>query len=142
MKSAQRSGAIIVGASSGIGAALARELAPRGYALALVARRAAALDALSAEINQRANANIAYAYPHDVRDYSAAPDLYVHITRALEAAGAPVRVLVYVAGIMPPPDNEDSWSFEDERAMLETNTLGAVRWLALGAETFAHSGHG
>ncbi|MEJ2433287.1 MAG: SDR family NAD(P)-dependent oxidoreductase, partial [Pseudolabrys sp.] len=42
--------ALITGASSGIGAALAREFARRGHALALTARRAAALEALAESI--------------------------------------------------------------------------------------------
>lgn len=42
--------AIVVGASSGIGAALAREFAARGYRLALAARRESLLRALAAEL--------------------------------------------------------------------------------------------
>ncbi len=42
----------ITGASSGIGHALARELAPKGYALALAARRQDLLDDLCAEVRQ------------------------------------------------------------------------------------------
>ncbi len=138
----QSPGALIVGASSGIGAALARELAARGYTLALLARRASALDTLSVEINQRANTEVAHAYSHDVRDYAAAPDLYAHILQQFEENGATLRTLIYVAGVMPASEGNDVWSFEDERAMLETNTIGAMRWLGLGATTFIQSGHG
>jgi short-subunit dehydrogenase len=54
---------IITGASSGIGAALAREYAKRGATLGLIARRQAELDALASELG-----GTAVTYPVDVRD--------------------------------------------------------------------------
>ncbi len=56
----------LTGASSGIGAALARELARRGARLGVVARRAAPLEALAAEFPQRCR-----VYAADVTDRGA-----------------------------------------------------------------------
>ena len=60
--------AIITGASSGIGAAMARELSRRGYGLALLARRADLLEQLARELPN------AMAIPCDVTDSAAVRD--------------------------------------------------------------------
>src|SRR6185503_1090441 len=57
---------IVTGASSGIGAQLARDLAARGMRVALVARRADRLEALAAEI--RTAGGEALPVPTDVAD--------------------------------------------------------------------------
>ena len=133
---AARGGAIVVGASSGIGAEVARELARRGYRVALVARRAVDLDALAATIASAHGPEAVRVYPFDVRDYLATQPLFEQITTEMEGAGAPTRLLVYSAGVMPPP-GPGGWSFGDQRAMIDINLLGAMRWLDLAAAYFA-----
>ena len=130
--------ALIVGASSGIGAALARTLARRGYHVALLARRQDHLDALCADLNAQ-GAEVARAYVYDVRDYEDAPALFERI-RA-ELAPATLRMVVYNAGILP-TGAADSWTFAEERAVIETNLLGAMRWLDLAAEHFSAAREG
>ena len=73
--------AIIVGASSGIGAALVRRLAKEGYLLAILARRKKALDNLSAEINKEAGQTRVLAYQHDVTEYDETPKMFQKILR-------------------------------------------------------------
>src|SRR5688500_14538990 len=57
---------IIIGASEGLGAELARQLAREGYTLALLARRGELLDSLCDAINRTSNEKRAFAYPHNV----------------------------------------------------------------------------
>src|SRR5512144_2838694 len=74
---------IIIGASDGLGAALARCLAREGYSLALLARRKEKLDALCNELNTSKGVNCAYAYAHDVTQYEEIPSLLRRIVADL-----------------------------------------------------------
>lgn len=138
--SQERPGALIVGASSGIGAALARRLVADGYRVALVARRQEQLDALAHELNG-AGADpgaqpAAFAYAHDVCDYATAPALFARIADEL----APLRLVVYAAGVMPRVTT--GASFDDEHAIAQTNIVGAMRWLGLAAAALEQAGAG
>jgi len=116
--------AIIVGASSGIGAALARHLARDGYMLALLARRADLLANLCDEINSAAGETRALAYPHDVTDYDSVPDL---LQRILVDLGG-LDLFVYNTGISLPVGLK-KYDFEKDRHTTEANYLGALAWL-------------
>lgn len=85
--------ALVTGASSGIGAALARELAERGHALGLVARRAERLESLARELSERHGVR-AEALPADVSD----PADRDRLAAEVERLGIAVEVLVNNAG--------------------------------------------
>jgi short-subunit dehydrogenase len=123
--------ALIIGASSGIGAALARLLSRKGYGLALVARRKNLLTALCADINRQAGATRAVAYVHDVTDYDSVPDL---LRRVVADLGG-LDLVVYASGVNLPP-GLDSFDFDNDRQMLEVNLIGAFAWLNPVASLF------
>jgi len=78
---------VVTGASRGIGAGLATELAARGAQVVLVARSQADIEARATELGGR-------AYPADLADAAAIEPL----VRAIEADG-PIDVLVNNAGV-------------------------------------------
>ncbi len=85
--------ALVTGASSGIGTALARELAGRGAKLILTARRRERLEALGAELSAKGTeTRIVVA---DLNDPAAPQQIY----DATEGAGIVVDILVNNAGL-------------------------------------------
>ncbi len=123
---------IIVGASDGLGAELARQLCREGYSLALLARRQDKLEAVCNEINQAANQQRAYAYVHDVGDYEKVPELLLKIVSDLGG----LDLVIFVAGINYPPGGMDKYNFANDRKMIEINLIGAMAWLNPVAEMF------
>jgi NADP-dependent 3-hydroxy acid dehydrogenase YdfG len=128
--------AIVTGAGSGIGAAIARDLGARGTNIVLIGRRAELLDERVAEIE--AGGGTALAVPGDVRRFA---DLERAVGRAIDRWGR-LDVLVANAAIADfgPIADADPELWRD---VIETNVLGvmfAVR-AALPHMLTAGSGH-
>ena len=123
--------AVLVGASSGIGAALAHRLADEGYQIALLARRVEMLEMLTNEINSKHGETRAIHYVHDVTDYESVPALLQHIIADLGG----LDTFIYNAGVTLKGGIE-SYDFEKDHIMMEVNLIGAQAWLNLVAETF------
>lgn len=129
--------AIIVGASSGIGEALARALAADGSRVALVARRQDKLESVAQSLNEKAGETLALTYPHDVTDRESVSALFQTITHDLGG----LDLIVYAAGIMPRMGHEEYDSRTDAET-ITANFMGAVAWLNEAAPRFAKAGAG
>lgn len=84
---------LITGASAGIGAAFARDLAARGHDLVLTARRVDRLDALAQELRERHECTVT-VLPADLAE----PDAVEALCKALQERGLAVDWLVNNAG--------------------------------------------
>ncbi len=129
---------IVIGASQGLGAALARRLAREGYILALLAPNQDGLELVCNEINRDANEERAHIYVHDVTEYEKVPEL---LRRVVADLGG-LDLVAFIAGVNYPPGGLDRYDFANDRKMVEVNLLGAMAWLNPAAEMFqsAHAG--
>ena len=123
--------ALVIGASSGIGEAVARRLAAGGARVALVARRGDRLDEVAASINGAAGEQRAFAFAHDVREKAAVPELLQRITTALGG----LDLVVYAAAVQHRVAF-DEFDVAKDQEMLAVNLMGAVAWLDPVAERF------
>lgn len=108
--------AVVIGASSGIGESIARQLARDGAIVALVARRQSELERVASQIGAEAR-----TYVHDVREFGEAPGVFSRIVADLGG----LDTVVYAAGTMPTVD-ESEYDFAKDRQMIEVNLLGAM----------------
>jgi short-subunit dehydrogenase len=131
---------IIIGASSGIGAALTRRLALSGYLVAAVARRQEALEELCASINANMpgeDSQAVWPYVHDATNFDEVPQLFQEIVRDLGG----LDLIVYGAAVQPATDSHE-YNFAKDEAMINTNLLGAVAWLNQAAMRFDRARRG
>ncbi len=111
--------AVVTGASSGIGWALAKALARDGAKVGLVARRIEELQRLAAEISQAGGA--ALPAPADVADR----EQTVAAIRELADQLGPVDLLVANAGVGAPTHLEP-FNVEQMEQMFRVNMLGVI----------------
>ena len=111
--------AIVTGASSGIGGAIARALAAEGAEVYAVGRTETALKTLTAEIAKAGGK--AHTAVIDVRDPVSVNGL---VERAVKETGR-LNIMVNNAGLSY-PDSIATGKFEHWREMLETNVLALL----------------
>lgn len=127
---------LIVGASRGIGAALAHEFAARGLQLGLLARSQAQLDALAADLRQAHGVRVETA-SLDVADR----DAVAPVLEALMARFGTVDIVVANAGVLGWRKAGDGNVAEDRR-IIETNLLGAIAVIDAAVAQFKRQGRG
>ncbi|KUI29089.1 oxidoreductase [Mycobacterium sp. IS-1496] len=128
---------LITGASSGLGAGMARAFAAKGRDLALCARRTDRLDALKAELTQRyPGINVAIA-ELDVNDHEQVPKVFAALSDEL---GGLDRVIVNAGlGKGAPLGTGKLWA---NKATIETNLVAALVQIETALEMFKRSGGG
>jgi NAD(P)-dependent dehydrogenase (short-subunit alcohol dehydrogenase family) len=125
--------ALVIGASSGIGKALAEQLLQQGVSVAMIARRKEPMEA----IISMGGTGKAFVYQHDVTDYDKTESLFQQITHDLGG----LDLVIYASGVMPSVE-EHEYSFAKDREMVEVNVLGAFAWLDEAAKRFEQTKSG
>ena len=113
MSTSSRPTALVTGASAGIGTALARVFAARGYDIILTARRRDRLEALAGELRERHSCSV-HVFTADLAD-PASPERLVH---DVAAAGLQVDALINNAGYGL-PGRFLACSWEQHRAFIQ-----------------------
>lgn len=122
--------AIVVGASSGVGAEIARQLAAGGATVAMLGRREDELREVAKRI-EAAGRGKAIPVRHDATAFEEVPALFERLVG--EMGG--LDLLVYAAGVMHASE-ESHYDFPRERQMIEVNVLGAMAWANPAAALF------
>jgi hypothetical protein len=112
---------IIVGASRGIGASLAREFAQRGWNLGLLARSEDNLTILAHELRNTFNARVEIA----VLDVTDTDNVAPVMGELMQRFGHHIDVIVANAGVSGWRRSGDGNVTEDRR-IIETNLMGAI----------------
>ncbi len=115
--------ALIIGASSGIGEALAIRLGRAGYKLGLVARREEKLQEVAEKVKSKGKGE-ALIYIHDVKNTEEVPILFQEIVKDLGG----FDLIIYCAGAMPPV-GPNEYNTEKDNEVIDINVKGAFAWL-------------
>jgi hypothetical protein len=132
----ERKTAVVTGASSGIGAELARIHAAHGGSLVMIARRREKLEALKAEL-EKTYGIAAYVLVQDLTEAGAAQQVHDHV----RSLGLAVDVLVNNAGFgYWGPFHEQDWSVNE--AMIKVNILALAALTRVFVPDMVARGHG
>lgn len=126
--------AVVTGATSGIGLAIARELAAMGVHLHLTGRRTDRLESVQDELSRNHPVEVCI-HSFDIRDRAACEAFRGSVT-------APLDILVNNAGLALGFESVTSASFDDWDAMMQTNTTALFRMTRLFAGDMAARGAG
>jgi short-subunit dehydrogenase len=134
----KRPNVLITGASSGLGAEMARQFAARGHALALAARRQERLDELEAEIRAAHPAAVVATYALDVNDH----DQVFEVTKQAGAELGHLDRFIVNAGLGKGA-RIGSGKFYANKETAETNFVAALAQCEAAMEHFyaRKSGH-
>jgi len=127
----------ITGASSGIGRALAYELAGRGYALGLAARRLEALEIIRDDILTRYPSVSLAIGSLDVTDYQSVPVCIAEMAEVLNG----LDIVLANAGIGR-GESIGKGQFENAKSTIETNLIGAIATVDAAVAYFLEKGSG
>lgn len=128
---------LITGASSGLGAGMARAFAAQGRDLALCARRLDRLEALKSELNQRYPGITVAIAQLDVNDHEQVPKVFSALAGEL---GGIDRIIVNAGiGKGAPLGSGKLWA---NKATIETNLVAALVQIETALEMFTENGHG
>ena len=119
--------ALVIGASSGIGKALAEQLLKEGVSVVMISRRRAPME----EIAGKYGAQKAFVYEHDVTNFEKTEALFQQITRDLGG----LDLVIYNSGVMFSME-ENEFNFTKDREMIEVNITAAFAWLGETAKRF------
>ena len=128
---------LITGASSGLGAGMARAFAARGRDLALCARRVDRLEELKAELTQRYPSIRVAIAELDVNDHDRVPQVFAALGSEI---GGLDRVVVNAGiGKGAPLGSGKLWA---NKETIETNLVSALVQIETALEIFTRQGHG
>lgn len=128
---------LITGASSGLGAGMARAFAAKGRDLALCARRTDRLDELKAELSQKYSGIKIAVAALDVNDHEAVPKVFAELSDEL---GGIDRIVVNAGiGKGAKLGSGKLWA---NKATLETNLVSALVQIETALEMFNKNGAG
>ncbi|MCH9722438.1 MAG: SDR family oxidoreductase [Actinomycetia bacterium] len=128
---------LITGASSGLGAGMARTFAAMGRDLALCARRLDRLEELKAEINLR-HPDVTVAVAElDVNDHQRVPEVFTAL--AGEIGGVDCVIVNAGIGKGAPLGSGKLWA---NKATIETNLVAALVQIETALEMFTKQGYG